>query len=128
MLQGGDQWTDLVVSADVRIYMARSAGLAARVQGLRRRYEFLIDGRGGARIVRHHDAETVTLAQARFQAAGDILRMTLTVDGERIVGAIDGREVVSANDATFGRGGIGLVVEEGTIGVQSVSVQPALGE
>ena len=53
--QGSLDWTDYRVDADMTPWMAAAAGVAARVQGLRRYYALQLTGDGRARVVRAND-------------------------------------------------------------------------
>ena len=57
--QGSLDWTDYRAEADATPWMAAGAGIAARVQGLRRYYALLLTSEGRARVVRANDDVTV---------------------------------------------------------------------
>lgn len=114
----------------------RECGLAVRVAGLRRYVALLVARDGAVRLVRrHHDVETV-LARWSGVRPGPELRidLVLVVRGDRIRGWADGALVA---DLVVGPGGldglpgaprtgaVALVVEEGTVTVESVEVRPA---
>ena len=64
IIHGGRQWTDYRVEAALTVHLAQSAGLAVRVQGLRRYYAALLVKPGVFRLVRVHDGSVVILAEA----------------------------------------------------------------
>jgi ADP-ribosylglycohydrolase len=127
-IQGTREWTDYRVEAEVAVRLAASAGIAARVQGLRRYYALLLVPGGRARLVRVFDTPEV-LGEAAFPWVPDRpYRLALRAVGRRIRAGIDGRDVFDVTDAD-GRfldgGAVALVCEEGCIDVGPVAVRPA---
>jgi hypothetical protein len=124
LIQGTREWRDYEVSADVTPRLAEAAGIAACVQGQRRYVAFLL-GRGGkARLVRVLDGETV-LAEVDFPWSLDE-RYTLALEtrGPRLVGRINGKQIVEATDASspLQSGAIALVCREGRLDAHEVRV------
>ena len=124
MLYGAREWTDYRVRADVTPHLVRRAGVAARVQGMRRYYALVIEADGKARLVRELDGTTVLAEQEFPLELYRTYQMELAVDGARVTGRIDGEVVLSANDDALPSGGIALLVDEGRTGTQTVSVTP----
>ena len=125
--QGTADWDDYAVSAVVTVMLARQAGIAARVGGMRRWYALLLCDDGMVRLVKDREAVD-TLAEAPFAWSLDTrYTLALTVTGNRLVGTVDGVEVLQATDQhePLLGGGIGLVVSDGTLGAAAVSVTPA---
>jgi hypothetical protein len=126
LMTGTREWTDYTVQAVVRPHLVKAAGLAARVQGMRRFYALLLSIDGKVRLVKALDGDR-SLAEAvlAWELGGDY-DLQLTVQGNRIVGLVNGREVVSAvdNDRPLLGGGIALVVEEGRMATEWVRVGP----
>ena len=122
MLYGAREWTDYRVRADVTPHLVRRAGVAARVQGMRRYYALVIDADGKARLVRELDGTTVLAEQEFPLELYRTYQMELAVDGARITGRIDGEVVLSASDDALPSGGIALLVDEGRTGTQTVTV------
>ncbi len=124
--QGTQEWTDYRVTAPVTVHLAQAAGLAARVGGLRRYYALMLCDDGTARLVKALDGDTV-LAETAFP--WDVRRvydLSLEVTGNRIVASIDGNQVfdVTDDDRPLLHGGIGLIVTEGCLSSDAVSVRP----
>ena len=120
--QGTREWVDYTVSADVTPHLVSRAGIAARVQGLTRFYGLLVTQDQKVQIVRRHHQETV-LAEATYDwSLGQTLHMRLSVNGDEIVGAIDGVTVLEATDDKLDAGGVGLIVEEGRTATSKVQV------
>ena len=123
---GTREWTDYTVQATVRPHLVKNGGIAARVQGMRRFYALLLGADGKVRLVKALDGDKV-LAEATldWQFGGDY-DLRLTVQGNTVVGFVDGREVVRAvdNDRPLTGGGIALVIEEGRMSTEEVRVNP----
>jgi len=125
--QGTADWDDYTVAAEVTVMLARQAGIAARVGGMRRWYALMLCDDGMVRLVKDREA-VETLAEAPLAWSLDTrYTLALTVVGNRLVGAVDGVEVLLATDEhePLLAGGIGLVVSDGTLGADAVSVTPA---
>lgn len=126
LMTGTREWTDYMVQATIRPHLVKHAGIAARVQGMRRYYALLLGVDGKVRLVKALDGDTV-LAEAPFawELGGDYA-LQLTVQGQTIVGAVDGKEVVRVEDTNrpLTGGGIALVIEEGRMATNAVHVGP----
>jgi hypothetical protein len=126
IIQGTREWQDYQVTATVRPHMADTTGIAARVQGLQRYYALLLGSDGIARLVKVLDGEQ-TLAQAPMPWILDRdYELSLTVTGNRIVAAVDGTPIATAEDTDrpLSGGAIGLVVENGRADCDAVAVNP----
>jgi hypothetical protein len=101
-----------VVSADVRVLgWARPVGLVVRYQHSRQYYFFALCEDHVAFIKRDHDQET-ELARARGRAAWTATTgLTVGCCAEELTAAIDGTQVLTAQDDAFPRGRIGLLAE-----------------
>jgi ADP-ribosylglycohydrolase len=127
LIHGTREWTDYCVSAVITPHMVKSAGLAARVQGMRRYYALLLGDNGQARLVKALDGETV-LAEIDFAwQFGGSYELSLQVVGSHLEAAIDGRPLFAVDDADrpLTSGGIALVCEEGRMATDAVVVSPA---
>ena len=122
--QGTREWTNYVVSADVTPHLVSRAGVAARVQGLTRFYALMVTLDQKVQLVKSVHEESV-LAEAEFKwTLGDTLKMSLHVNGDALVGKIDGAVVLTAKDTALDSGAIGLVVADGRTATNSVTVTP----
>lgn len=132
LIQGTREWTDYRVGADVTPHMVKSAGIAARVQGMRRYYALLLarDDAGGLtklRLVKALDGTTV-LAEADFAwAFGEMVDLRLDVVGTTICGYVGEKLVfeVEDTDRPLTGGAVALVCEEGRTATYVVKVEPA---
>ncbi len=125
LLYGNREWTDYAVSADVTPHMVRRAGIAARVQGMRRYYALVLTDDHKLQLVRELDG-TAVLAEA--DAPLELYatyRFELTVRGDTIVGRVNDEIELSANDSGLAEGGIALLIEGGRTATQEVTVRPA---
>jgi ADP-ribosylglycohydrolase len=127
--QGTRDWRDYRVRSEITPLLARSWGLAARVQGRERYYALMFEAVDGGRVKlvkRDHD-ETI-LATDRFGWELDRpYAVELRLRGTEIQALIDGKEMflVRDEDGQPLRGGaIGLVVDTGSIATQAVHVSP----
>ena len=122
--QGTREWTNYVVSADVTPHLVSRVGVAARVQGLTRFYALMVTLDQKVQLVKSVHAESV-LAEAEFNwTFGDTLNMSLHVNGDALVGEINGAVVLTATDAALVSGAIGLVVADGRTATNTVTVAP----
>jgi hypothetical protein len=130
LIQGGRDWTDYRVAASITLHMAEAAGLAARVQGMRRYYALLLRrdavAGGKAQLVKALDGDKV-LGEIDFPwEFGDTYEFSLAVAGSRITAALDGKPLfeIADDDNPLTGGGIAFVVEEGRVMSDAVTVAP----
>lgn len=126
LIQGARDWRDVEASAELTVYMARSWGLAVRVQGLRRYAALLVCDDGRARLVRVFDGKRTVLAEAPFACEpGTTHLLSLRARGSALAAAIDGGLALEARTGAPPDGAAALVCEEGTIGTDRLVVRPA---
>jgi len=125
LMTGTRDWQDYSVSASITPHLAVAAGIAARMQGLRRYYGLLLSKARTLRLVRVCGEETLLgempLPWDYFQT----LSLSLQVSGQRIRAWADGHLFfdVEDNDESLEGGGIGLVIEEGCLVCDWVEVE-----
>jgi hypothetical protein len=93
---------------------------------MRRWYALLLCDDGIARLVKDREAMTI-LAEYPFPVELDRrYRLSLTVQGNRLVGEIDGQQVADVRDDNdpLPAGGVALIVTEGTLSSGAVHVEP----
>jgi ADP-ribosylglycohydrolase len=125
LIQGCREWTDYKVSTAVTPHMVETAGLAARVQGMRRYYALLLARGGKARLVKALDGYR-TLAEIDFPwQLGTQYELTFSVTGSHLKGFIDGQLLFEVEDADrpLTEGAIALVVEEGRLSTGAITVE-----
>jgi hypothetical protein len=124
LIQGTREWTDYQVRASITPHMVAQAGLAARVQGMRRYYALLLGENGKARLVRELDGEKV-LAEADFPLVPAVTyRLSLRVRGNRLQAGVDGEVLFDLEDEPLLSGAVALICEEGCMATDGVTVQP----
>jgi len=136
LIQGTREWTDYEVHAAVTPETVAAAGLAARVQGMRRYYALLLRA-DRAQLVRELDGTRV-LAEAPFERR-DYAKphaLTLRVEGDRLTATVDGlvpaardgassgSVVLEARDGALEGGAVALVCEVGCLTCEAVRVGP----
>jgi ADP-ribosylglycohydrolase len=126
LMQGTREWTDYQVRADITPHMVRSAGIGARVQGLRRYYALLLCGEGKACLVKALDGEKVLAETDVGWELGRTYELGLQVEGNQLEGSVDGRTLFAVDDSDrpLSGGGIALLCEEGRMACQVVTVRP----
>jgi hypothetical protein len=110
--------------------MVASAGIGARVQGMRRYYALLLARGGKARLVKALDGEAV-LAEADFPWDFDVTYdLRLEVRGARLRASVDGEEIfdVEDRDRPLTDGAVALLCEEGRAECELVRVRPLVGD
>lgn len=127
MIQGTREWTDYKVSSAITPHMVTSAGIAARVQGMRRYYALLLCSDGKARSVKALDGNTVLAENAFDWSFGETHELSLEVVGNHLRAWIDGKLVFDLHDTDrpLTEGAVALVCEEGRMATDAVTVQPA---
>lgn len=116
---GTRDWVDYRVSSKLTLDLHKAVGLVARARGHRRYYAGIVENQT-AKIIKRVDDTVEVLAEAPFAYAENAkLDFAVSVNGDRLAFAIDGKELLTARDARFTSGGAGFFIEEGTV--------PALG-
>jgi len=126
LIQGTREWQDYQVEAVITPHLAKAAGIAARVQGMRRYYALLLCDDGKVRLVKALDGDHV-LAEADFTwSLGTAYTFTLRVEGRRLTAAIDGNLFYAGEDEDrpLTGGGVAFVCEVGRIMSEAMRVQP----
>ena len=124
LIQGTREWTNYTVAASVRPHMAARAGIAARVQGMRRWYGLLLCADNRVRLVKALDGEHV-LAEARIDWELDrTYQLALAVEDARLIATVDDGELFRVEDTErpLLDGAIALVADEGRVEFDDVRV------
>jgi ADP-ribosylglycohydrolase len=117
LMQGTSDWTDYRVHAPVTPNLARSAGIAARVGGLRRYYSLELSALKSVRLVKMLDEETCLAEKSFDWEFGQTVHLALDVDGDRLRGWVNGEPFFDVRDerSPLRGGGIAFVIEEGCL-------------
>lgn len=127
LVTGTREWTDICVESEIEVHLIESAGLAVRVQGLRRYYALRVLRNGTAQLVRCLD-DTSILAEAPFEwRIDDRIGFRLSASGSRLRGELGSGLVLEAEDDALPEGAAGFLVTEGRIGAEYLRVGPADG-
>ncbi len=127
LTHGAADWTDYRVDCRITPKMAVSAGIAVRVQGLRRYYAVVFAEAGTIRIEKSLDGRK-TLAQTSFPwEEHQDYQVEVEAQSNRIRVWIDGRLTLTAVDARqpLTGGAFGFIVESGCMGAGTPRVMPA---
>ena len=122
---GGSGWTDYRASASLTPALSRAFGLAVRVAGLRRYDALLLTVGNRLKLVQMRDTQT-TLAEIPLEwSVFEPRTFQLEAHGSRLRAWMDGRLVFDLIDPEpLTGGGVGLVIEEGTVSCDAVHVGP----
>ena len=122
VLHGSRDWQDYRVSADVTPHLIRRAGIAARVQGMRRYYALVLNAAGSVQIVRELDGTTVLAEAALDVEFYRTYQLEIAVEGTKVTGSVDGEALLATDDDALATGGIALLIDEGRTATQAVTV------
>ncbi len=124
IMQGGRDWTDYAVEADLMLHLGAYGGVILRAQGQRRFYAARITRDGRFQIVLRKDETETVLAETPLDMPYETaFSMTVSATGDRLEARI-GETVVNATDATFVGGAAGLVVHEGALSATRIRILP----
>lgn len=127
MMHGEQTWSCYTAQATITPNLARSFGIAVCVQGLRRAYQLTLANDGKARLIKVRDDERRVLAEADCDwSLYQPYTFSLTTDGKRIAGAINGRALfdVIDEDQPLLHGAVALLIEEGRIDCDGLRITP----
>ncbi len=134
LTQGTREWAGYTARATIIPHMAKSAGIAVCVQGLQRYYALLLCDDQKARLVKTLTWQPGVQPARHVLAEGNFAwqldgsyDLSLTTQGERLTAGIDGKVLFDVTDADHPllSGAVGLIIEEGRLDCDRVSVRPA---
>ncbi len=123
-IQGTREWENYSFSAVVNPHLAKQAGVAVCVQGLKRYYALLLCDDGRVRLIKELDGRT-ELAAKEFAWDWDTdYQLRLETAGGSLVASIDGDVVFEHSDTDLPllSGSVALVCAEGRVDFRDVSV------
>ena len=122
LMQGTREWRDYSLTAEVTPHLVKRSGIAVRVQGLTRFYGLLLAPGNRVQLVRMLHGEEV-LGEGDFEwNFGETYELSLQVHGDRLIGRADGSALIEVTDDALDGGAVGLVIEEGRLGIDRVEV------
>lgn len=124
-IQGTCEWTDYQLSATLTPQVAKSFGLAARVQGLGRYYALILSHDQKLRLVKVLDKETVLYELPFSWDFGSPYKFDLHVEGIMLRAGLNGELLFEASDdaAPLVGGGVALLCEEGLVSCPEVAIR-----
>ena len=122
---GSRDWVDYEVSSQLTMDLHKAVGLVARARGHRRYYAAILENQK-AKLIKRKDEKVDVLAETDYAYAENAkLRFSLAVNGAHISFSINGKQLLTAEDATFASGGAGFVIDKGTVPAYGFSVSGA---
>ncbi|KAF1993292.1 ADP-ribosylglycohydrolase [Amniculicola lignicola CBS 123094] len=124
---GTRDWTDYSVTATkLVVNLGAAHGVVIRAQGLNRYYAFIFQAGGKVAIVKTWDEKKIELATGAFEWALDqSYDVTITVQGNKIVGKVGDVEIEAIDEKDSWKGGAaGFVVTEGSLSSASLKIAP----
>jgi hypothetical protein len=125
--RGGRDWKNYRIEAAFYVHLAKTGGIAARVQGLRRYYALQLTDAGTVRLTKAVEDAQTTLGEMAFAwEPRTTYRLWIEVDGAHIRAGIDDEQFLDVDDveSPLMDGGIGLIVEEGCVSAREISICP----
>jgi hypothetical protein len=123
LMHGSRDWRDYAFSAALTPHLARSFGIAAHVQGLRRYYALRLVEGNKAQLVRELDGTHVLAETPYTWSLYHTYRLDVQFEGDNIIGRINGRVLFEQRDESpLTEGGVAFLVEEGHLGVDDAEV------
>jgi hypothetical protein len=124
LITGTRDWRNYTVTVPSFRINLGGAGLAVRVQGLNRYYALVFKAdRKSVVLVKARDELRTEVARADFEWELDEARnVAVQVEGDKIVGFAGGKKVLEARDGEYRGGGIGVVVLDGSVAVNSFEI------
>jgi len=122
VITGNLEFSDYTFSARVKKNLVDLCGMVLRWQGIERYLAVVGDGNTLKLISRYYADKT--LAEIPFAwGVGEDHQFLVKVSGEKIEVSVDGKPVLSGQDAELGRGGFGFLTENGVAGFRETAVQ-----
>ena len=124
VLYGTREWTDYQIKVHkFRINLGSPAGVAVRVQGLRRYYALVFKRGGQIAFVKNVDDQKIELSSTTYEWSLDAsYDVAISVQGSNLKGYIDEKQVMEVKDERYGNGGIGFVVTNGSVSANRVDI------
>jgi hypothetical protein len=124
-IAGAREWRNYTVSSTISVHLADAAGVAARVQGMRRYYAFVLCAGSKARLIKVRDGSPALLAECDLAWEPDrCYELKLAVCGSKLIAFLDGKPLLECEDnrKPLCEGAIGLICTEGRFTANWVSV------
>jgi len=125
--RGGRDWKNYRVEAPFYVHLAKTGGITARVQGLRRYYAVQLTDASTVRLTKAFEDAQTTLGEMAFAWEPRMTyRLWIEVEGAHIRAGIDDEQLFDVDDvdSPLLEGGIGLIVEEGCVSAREIAIRP----
>ncbi|MBE2183539.1 MAG: ADP-ribosylglycohydrolase family protein [Anaerolineae bacterium] len=126
LMQGARDWQDYRVSSTIIPHLIEAAGIAARVQGMRRYYALMLVRENRVCLLKALDGEII-LAEAAFEWHPEQpYALKIEVEGNQIRCWIDDNLLFTVTDIErpLNGGGVALVCTEGMLLTDAVTIAP----
>lgn len=120
-------WKNYRASANLKLRAARGGGLAVRYGGLERYYGLMLGKPGTLTLFKRRDGIETVLGEVAFEWEYEPLyQLFLSADGPNLVAGVGEEILISATDEEqpLLSGGIALLIEEGCLMAERVTVSP----
>ena len=126
IIQGTREWRDYSARARITPFLAREAGLAVRVQGMRRYYALVLCRDGCARLIKERDGTAILAERDIGVEEFHSYDCVIEVEGSSIRASVDGSLLFEILDEArpLESGALGLLIAEGTLSCDEVGVGP----
>lgn len=125
VLHGTREWRDYQVESTVMLHLGNHGGLIGRAQGLSRFYAVLVTRDGRLQLIRQRDEMREVLAEKQFATLLETpIKLKLRLQGPKLWAEAGGVVLEARDDGpdALGDGAIGLLVHEGALSTDSVTV------
>ncbi len=124
---GTNDWKNYRAAARFKLRAARGGGVAVRYGGLERYYGLMLRHPGKLTLIKRRDGVETTVGEVAFDWEYEPLyELFLSADGANLTAGVGDEVLIVATDAEqpLLSGGIALLIEEGCLMAQCVSVAP----
>lgn len=122
-IMGCRDWRHYEASTTVRVGLAKAAGIACCVQGMKRWIGLLLADGGKVQLVQELDGRRVLAEEGFDWELNRPYELRLACWGSRVTASVDGVAVLEAEgDSMLAEGAIAFVVEEGRMMADAISI------
>ncbi len=122
---GSRDWRDYSVRASLTPYLAKQTGVAVRHQGLNRFYAAMLVKPGKFQLLKYLGQPTVLAETPLAWKENQTYEIVLSVKGSMLSAEVAGVQLTAQDlEPGLSSGGIALLIEEGWLSCDSVTVQP----
>ena len=122
---GTEDWKNYTITSKITFQLIKSGGLIARYQGLKRYYALELCSNNKLRLIKmKYDIEILKEIDFDIEFYKEY-ELSLKVEDNKLIGSVVGSALIEYIDQSnyFENGGMGYVVEDGTISSNSISIK-----